>query len=86
MQVDYSHRFMKQLAKADRAIQQAFRERFALFVRDPRHPLLNNHKLQGRFDGYRSINVIGDWRAVYRERSDNAVIFEVFGTHSELYR
>ena len=87
MQIDYSPRFIKDLKKAPRKIQIAFRDRLKLFVEDKFHPLLNNHPLKGKYKGYRSINVTGDWRAVFRElNSGKLVYFDVLGTHGQLYR
>lgn len=51
-----------------------------------RAPMLRNHSLSGKYKGCRSINVSGDWRAIFREYKGGAVIyFEMLGTHSELY-
>jgi mRNA-degrading endonuclease YafQ of YafQ-DinJ toxin-antitoxin module len=39
--------------------------------------------------GYRSINVTGDWRALYSEQQQNGkeiIVFEMLGTHSQLYQ
>lgn len=90
--VDIKHapKFEKQLLKAPLVIKRTFRQRVALFLTDQRHPLLHNHPLTGNFLGYRSINVTGDWRALYKEElfDDDKVIieFHLLGTHSQLYR
>lgn len=88
-QIDYSKKFDKQLKKAPPEIKVAFRKRLALFIENQYHPQLNNHQLIGKFTGYRSINITGDWRAIYEERSspeDNQIIvFLLLGTHSQLY-
>lgn len=43
--------------------------------------------LKGSYLGFRSINITGDWRAIYSEeknkKGDKTVIFEVLGTHSQ---
>ncbi|OGE71342.1 hypothetical protein A2617_00135 [Candidatus Daviesbacteria bacterium RIFOXYD1_FULL_41_10] len=62
-----------------------FRKRFELFLSNPFHPQLNNHLLTGNYKGYRSINITGDWRALYSE-NENSIIFELLGTHSQLYK
>lgn len=87
--IDFSRRFDKQLKKAPLEIKIAFRKRFALFLKDPFHPLLRNHALTGQLSGYRSINITGDWRAIYSEHFEgieSVITFEVFGTHSQLYK
>lgn len=87
--IDYSRKFLKQLKNSPIEIKVAFRKRLELFLQDPFHPQLNNHALTGKFSGYRSINVTGDWRAIFSEfvdESGRAVIFEIVGTHSQLYK
>lgn len=83
--IDYSKGFDKQLRKAPLSIKIAFRQRFELFIINPFHPQLNNHSLTGKHKGYRSINITGDWRAIYSEEKD-VIIFELLGTHSQLYK
>ena len=87
--IDYSKKFLKQLKKAPLKIQIAFRDRFAIFLADPFDPILDNHSLTGNYLGKRSINITGDWRAIYSETTDEAgdTGLEVYllGTHSQLY-
>jgi addiction module RelE/StbE family toxin len=87
MRIDYSKRFIKKLAKSPVEIQLGFKSRLRLFIENRFHPLLNNHALGGVLAGYRSINVTGDWRAIFREFENGEIIFfEMIGTHSELYK
>lgn len=90
MQIKFARRFTKQYEKADQKIRTAFDKRLKLFTQNPSHPQLNNHTLTGQLSGYRSINITGDWRALYSESSDKdgtiRIIFEILGTHSQLYR
>lgn len=65
--VEYSKQFRKQLKKAPIEIKEAFLRRRELFSADSLNPLLNNHALTGEHLGKRSINVTGDWRAIYSE-------------------
>lgn len=83
--VEYSSRFIKQFKKAPLKISIAFRTRFNLFKTDPFSEELKNHQLTGKLKGYRSINVTGDWRALYIETND-VIVFEFLGTHSQLYK
>lgn len=59
--------------------------RFRMFVRDPFDLLLENHKLSGQFSTYRSINITGDYRAIYQEVEAHVAHFVLIGTHHELY-
>lgn len=83
--IDYSNKFDKHLRKAPLVIKIAFRQRLELFLKDPFNPLLRNHQLSGKLKHLRSINVTGDWRALYSEHSE-VIIFELLGTHSRLYK
>lgn len=88
--VDFSNRFNKLLKKSPLEIKLTFKDRYKLFMHDQFHPRLNNHLLKGKFSGYRSINITGDWRVIYSEYKDDKnnqiVIFELIGTHSQLYK
>ena len=85
--IDYSKVFDKALKKSPIEIKIAFRDKLKFFTSDKFHPLLNNHALLGKYKGYRSINVTGDWRAVFREFENGELIyFEIIGTHSQLYK
>lgn len=90
MDIKYSTTFKKQYKKAPKKIQEKVKERISLFVQDPTNQQLNNHALTGRFKGCRSINITGDWRAIYSIRlhlkSKKKLYFELVGTHSQLYR
>lgn len=89
MQINLAKKFKKRYEKVDTKIKTAFDRRFELFQEDPLHSQLKNHKLTGKLAGYKSINITGDWRAIYSESEDEngekIVIFEILGTHSELY-
>lgn len=67
-----------------------FDNRLKIFLSDPFYPLLNNHQLTGKFQDSHSINVTGDWRAIFTEYIDKdgrrVIIFSVIGTHSQLYK
>ena len=56
-----------------------------LFMREPFHSTLNNHPLHGVYREYRSINIGGDLRAIYKMIDKKHVLFAHIGTHAELY-
>ena len=86
MQVRYSKRFQKQFKKAPKNIQKKFISRLEIFIKDPNHPVLKNHKLIGSMYGTRSINITADWRALYDDADEDSPLFVLFGTHSQLYK
>ena len=82
----YLHRsFEKKFAKLPKSIRNRFKERRDLFITDAFHPLLNNHSLHEPFIGCRSINVTGDYRAIFYHEDETAVRFIAIGTHHELF-
>lgn len=82
--IDFSRKFDKDLRKADIKIKKKFRQRLSFFIKNKDNVLLRNHELKGEWVGYRSINITGDWRAIYEEKN-GVVIFVALGTHSQLY-
>lgn len=85
MTVTYSRIFKKMFKKKDAWVQDKFGERLTLFIQDKNHSSLGNHSLDGVWTGCRSINITGNFRAVYEELGNNHFEFVAIGTHSELY-
>ncbi len=85
MQINYHKKFLKDFDRLNTKIQQKFFERLRIFSRNPFDAVLNNHAVDGVYPGWRSINITGDFRALYEIPSENAVKFMRIGTHSELY-
>jgi len=81
----FARKFRKQLLKHSAAVQERCKDRLALFAREPFHPTLRNHALEGKLAHYRSINITGNLRAVYDPIDETTARFFAFGTHSELY-
>ena len=67
------------------SLRNRFKERRDIFLEDEFNPVLNNHSLRGKYQGYRSINITGDIRVIYKKERE-IVIFVTIGNHSELYR
>lgn len=49
MQIEYTRKFIKTLAKHSSRIQQSFYKRLELFLANKFDSTLNNHKLSGKF-------------------------------------
>jgi len=86
MQIGYSEKFLKQQMKAPENIRQALKARLRVFSQDKFNIVLNNHQLKGDMRELRSINITGDWRALFEELHNGDVIFKTIGTHSQLYK
>ncbi len=88
-EVKFFASFNKQLQNAPEEIQEVFFDTLELFLEDPDNPLLRNHELHRKFAGYRSINITGDWRAIFKEVNrgkQNIIKFYLIGTHTDLYK
>jgi len=90
MRVIYHAKFIRLLRKSPKEIQIAVKTKIDHFSNNPHHPILRNHKLTGIYQGCHSINITGDWRAIYHESDslleEPTAIFIELGTHSQLYR
>ena len=84
MEVKFHRNFRKKIKKMPLKIQEGFYARLDLFLRDKFNRVLNNHSVDKAFPNCKSINVSGDYRAIFEEQGDT-VIFVTIGTHSELY-
>ena len=91
MVIQYSEQFLSDISKLNEKQKKHLTRRLSLFKSQPSHPWLNNHKLKGKLKDYCSINITGDFRAVYRYEPDKkqkgelVVKFVRLGTHSKLY-
>jgi len=85
MEVGFRKHFRKQFDKLPKKTQEFFYERLDIFLLDQFDPVLNNHRLHGKFKNLRSINITGDIRATYEQVDDNKVVFSMIASHSKLY-
>ena len=87
MEIKFTSRFAKQYKKAPFEIKASFDKRLDIFLQNKFNSLLNNHSLSGKYKGWRSVNITGDWRAIFREFENGEIIyFDIIGTHSQLYK
>ncbi len=90
MKINFTKEFTRLYRKADPKIKNAVIKRLETFSKDPFNATLNNHALLGNYQGFRSINITGDWRAIYSEnKTENGLVlitFKSLGTHSMLYK
>lgn len=84
MKVVLHDNFVRQYLKLRANQKKKFQERRDLFLVDPFNPILNNHPLKGKYISYRSINISGDLRVIYKQLPD-MVVFIAIGSHNSLY-
>lgn len=88
MTVFYDSLFFDKLKKLDIRIRKSLKEKIVIFSKNPYDPQLNNHPLKRDYEGYISIDVTADYRALYKERKirgEKIAYFVYLGTHKELY-
>ena len=85
IEIFFNKSFIKQYKKLSQKIRNQFKERLQLFRVDQRNRLLNLHKVDRRGEVYISMNVTGDYRALFLWEGRARVRFYQIGTHSQLY-
>lgn len=86
MRLIYRKSFIKALDKLTPNQKKRVGQTLKQFESDHFHPTLNNHALQGKLKGLRSISVGGDLRILFAEEDNYAVVYLVFiGSHSQAY-
>jgi addiction module RelE/StbE family toxin len=86
MNVVFHKRFDKMASKLPPKIKTQMIERLTLFTSDPLNSALRNHSLNTPYKGSNSINITGDYRAIYHLVDEQTAMFTHIGTHSQLYR
>jgi len=85
MKIKLHKKFTKQFSKLNKKEKLKCQARLNLFFDDPFNKLLNNHALQGKYKGLRSINMSGDLRAIYEMINSDIAFFIDLDKHSNLY-
>lgn len=86
MNIIFHKRFDKMASKLSPKVKVKMIERIMLFSKDPLNPLLRNHALNTPYLRSYSINITGDYRAIYYLADDHTAMFTHIGTHSQLYK
>ena len=85
MKIILHKNFKKQYRKLKAGEKRKFKERKDIFLQNQFHPLLNNHALRGEYAGFRSINITGDLRALYKPMNKHTAYFIIIDTHGNLF-
>ena len=85
MRILFHKNFEKQYKRLSSKTRSQFKKRLKIFTKNPFDPILHNHVLGGERQDFRSINVTGDFRALYVIIDEDTVQFMVIDTHSNLY-
>jgi len=85
MKIKFHKSFEKKYKKLPAKLKSKVKERNKIFSENLFDPILNNHALQGKYSGYRSINITGDVRIVYKFLDKSVALFVDIDSHSNLY-
>lgn len=85
MNIEFHKGFKKRYKKLTPHLRDQLDERLHIFGESPFHPLLRNHQLVGKRKNQWSINITGDWRAIYTWKGEHTAVFLDVDTHSNLY-
>lgn len=84
MDVFHQKSFKKNFRKLPQSVKESFQKRMMIFLRDEHDPLLRAHKLNPPWAGYKSIDITGDVRLIYKIEGNVCKLYRI-GTHAELY-
>ena len=74
MTVEYTKNFIKQSKKLNPKLRNQLVQRITLFSTNPLDSQLRDHQLKGQYKQYRSIDVTGDYRALYKVKENEQII------------
>jgi addiction module RelE/StbE family toxin len=85
MIIRYSKRFKKQYSKLLPKLQEKTKQIIQLWSSNPNDELLRLHRLGGKLSKFYSIDITGDIRALYEVVDEEVYLYQMIGTHSQLY-
>ncbi|HOI60319.1 MAG TPA: type II toxin-antitoxin system mRNA interferase toxin, RelE/StbE family [Candidatus Pacearchaeota archaeon] len=80
-----SKNFKKQYKRLPLRMQEKLKNALLLFAQNEYNQILNNHNLNGKLKDYKSIDITGDYRAIFKVENGIA-IFYFLGNHNNLYK
>lgn len=80
---DFKKAYAKRISHRKNLVAR-FEERYDLFVEKPANPILEDHALSGKLEGFRAFSITGDVRVVYYIYNDTAYFVDI-GTHNQVY-
>lgn len=86
MNVVFHKNFQKMFKKLPSNVQCKVDERIQMFVKDPNNGQLRGHAINVPYKNSRSIDITGDYRAIYKLVDKETALFTHVGTQSQLYR
>lgn len=85
MRIKYSKKFKKQYSKLSPKLQKRTKGAISLWASNPNNESLRLHQLSGKMRRFHSIDITGDVRALYEVIDKEVYLYQMVGTHSQLY-
>ena len=85
MTIRFSKKFRKQYGKLSPNLQQKTKDTLTLWSTNPNDESLRLHRLSGKLNRFYSIDITGDVRALYEIIDKEVYLYQMVGTHSQLY-
>lgn len=85
MEFEYKKKFKKSYKNLSPKVREKFSERLDIFTKNKYDPILDNHPVDKAYPGCRSIDITGDYRAIFFD-GEEVVTFVAIGTHAQLYK
>lgn len=82
MKIYYSSKFEREYKKLPKEIKKLAEEKEATFRESHFNPLLNTHKLHGRFREYWAFSVNDKYRIIFEFAKKDMIWFHSIGDHS----
>ena len=86
--IEYDKIFIKHFKtriSSNNKLVARYQERFNLFVKGRTDPVLQDHKLAGKFKDKRAFSITGDIRVIYTELNKDHYELLDIGTHPQIY-
>ncbi len=87
MQLNYHKNFKKSFhnrISPHENLVRRFEERFELFLKHPKNPVLKDHALIGRKIKLRAFSITGNIRVVYLMKGNDLYLLDI-GSHNQVY-
>lgn len=78
-------RKLRDINRKSPKLSEKIRKKLELFVGNPKHPSLRNHKLKGNLKDAWSISIEKDLRMLYYFDEEGVIFFDI-GTHDQVYK
>lgn len=89
MKIQLSPSFHTQYKKLNVRFKKSFKKRIKIFEKNPKDPILDNHSLKREYQGFRSIDILGNkFVAIYEEIKEDKDLIAYFiqiGFKNDLY-